>query len=155
MKQKDLVYTKDLVYHKKYPNFVRVKAVKPLEGFNALFSFTDGTERIIDLDTYLRGPVFEPIRNDPALFRSMYVEDGTIVWPGEVDIDPDTLYFGDQPIPWMVEYEEQHKKNQARQLRERKARKAAAARRPMTKSKTRKKATPKPAARKTVLAKKK
>jgi hypothetical protein len=37
--------------------------------------------------------VFAPLR-DPALFAQVYVdhEAGTIVWPNDVDVDPDTLY---------------------------------------------------------------
>lgn len=79
---------------------VRVRRVKPLEPYLALFTFTDGTKRIIDLDRYLRGPVFRPIRKDPALFKAMFVDEGTVAWPGDVDIDPDTLYYGENPIPW-------------------------------------------------------
>jgi hypothetical protein len=41
---------------------VRVKSVRPLEGFNLDVEFTDGTQRVVDVDRYLRGPVFEPIR---------------------------------------------------------------------------------------------
>lgn len=38
---------------------VRVKSVRPLEGFNLDVEFTDGTQRVVDVDRYLRGPVFE------------------------------------------------------------------------------------------------
>jgi hypothetical protein len=47
----------------------------------------------MNLAPYLRGPIFEPIRNDPALFRAMQVEEGTIAWPNGADIDPDVLYY--------------------------------------------------------------
>jgi hypothetical protein len=40
--------------------------------------FEDGTYKELDLDPYLHGPVFEPIRNDPAVFRAVKVEGGTI-----------------------------------------------------------------------------
>lgn len=79
---------------------VRVRRVKPLEPYLALFTFTDGSKRIIDLDRYLRGPVFSPICKDPALFKAMFVDEGTVAWPGDIDIDPDTLYYGENPIPW-------------------------------------------------------
>src|SRR6266478_2421821 len=46
---------------------------------------------------HLQGPIFEPIRNDPLLFRSMRVEGGTITWPNGADIDPDVLYHGLKP----------------------------------------------------------
>ena len=60
-------------------------------------AFTDGTIREINLEPYLYGPIFEPIRNDPAFFRSMYVENETITWPNGADIDPDVLYYGHIP----------------------------------------------------------
>lgn len=73
---------------------VRVQAVRPLDGFNLHVEFTDGTERVIDVDRYLRGPVFEPIREDRALFEAVSVDEelGVVVWPNGADIDPDVLY---------------------------------------------------------------
>ena len=41
---------------------VRVRAVKPRQGFKVLFTFDNGSQREIDLEPYLRGPVFEPLR---------------------------------------------------------------------------------------------
>ena len=86
-----------------YTKLVRVRAVKPLSDFRVHVTFTDDSERDIDLEPYLHGPVFEPIRNDPSLFASVFVDPigKTLAWPNEVDIDPDTLYYGDNP-PWAV-----------------------------------------------------
>lgn len=77
--------------------FVRVLKVTPLDGLKAEFIFTNNVRRIIDLEPYLHGGVFEPIRQDPVLFRAMYVDGGTITWPSEVDIDPDVLYYNLTP----------------------------------------------------------
>ena len=79
---------------------VRVKSVVPLDGFRARIGFTDDSVRDIDLEMYLRGPVFQPVRDDPAFFRSMRVEGGTVAWPNGADIDPDVLYRGLTPA-WM------------------------------------------------------
>jgi hypothetical protein len=86
---------------------VRVKEVEVLSGFNVRLTFTDRTTKVIDLDSYLRGPVFEPIRGDPRVFREVRVdpEAGTIVWPNGADIDPDVLYLGLKPA-WMETEEE-------------------------------------------------
>jgi hypothetical protein len=81
---------------------VRVRDVRPLEGFKVLVSFENGTQREIDLEPYLHGPVFEQIRNDPAVFRSMRIAGGTIAWDNGADIDPDVLYYGLKPA-WMEE----------------------------------------------------
>ena len=51
-----------------------VKQVEVLSGFNVRLTFTDGTTRVIDLDFYLRGPVFEPIRSEPGVFGKVRVD---------------------------------------------------------------------------------
>jgi len=81
---------------------VRVKGVEVLEGFKVRLTFTDESKKVIDLDAYLNGPVFEPIRSDPKLFRAVRVDEeaGTIVWPNGADLDPDVLYLGLKPA-WM------------------------------------------------------
>ena len=81
---------------------VRVSSVRCLDGFTVELGFTDGTSRVLDLDPYLRGPVFEPLRRDPAFFRCVRVDPelGTIVWPNDADIDPDVLRWGLRPASW-------------------------------------------------------
>ena len=79
---------------------VRVRAVAPLDGFKALVTFDNDSQREIDLEPFLHGPVFEPIRNNLAFFRSMKVAGGTIAWDNGADIDPDVLYYGLTPA-WM------------------------------------------------------
>jgi len=81
---------------------VRIKSVEVLKDFWVRLEFTDGTQRDIDLEPYLHGPIFEPIRNNPIMFRSVKVDKrmGTIVWDNRADIDPDVLYHGLKPA-WM------------------------------------------------------
>jgi hypothetical protein len=81
---------------------IRVKAVDVLEGFRLRVTFSDGTTRDIDVEPYLHGPIFEPLRRDPHLFRAVYVDPelGTVVWPNGADIDPDVLYHNLTPA-WM------------------------------------------------------
>ena len=83
---------------------VRIRGVTPLADFVVRLAFTDGTQKVVDLEPYLHGPMFEPLRNDPALFRSVRVdaELGTIVWPNGADIDPDVLYEQRAPA-WLAE----------------------------------------------------
>ncbi|MBI4671884.1 MAG: DUF2442 domain-containing protein [Chloroflexi bacterium] len=81
--------------------FVRVRAVKPLDGHNVQVTFTNGTVRNINLEKYLHGPAFEPIRKDPEMFRRVFIGDGrTLAWPTGADIDPDVLYYDLTPA-WM------------------------------------------------------
>ena len=67
-------------------------------------TFDDGTVKEIDLSPYLRGPIFEPVRSDPAVFRDARIEGGTIAWANGADIDADVLYYGLTPA-WMEETE--------------------------------------------------
>lgn len=79
--------------------FPRVRAAEIVAGFIVRLTFTDGVVREVDLTPLLRGPIFEPLKKDPALFRQVRVdaELGTIVWPNGADIDPDVLYGSATP----------------------------------------------------------
>jgi hypothetical protein len=79
---------------------VRVQKVTPLDGFSLRLEFTDGSERTLDMESYLKGPIFEPLKRDPALFRSVRVDKelGTIVWPNGADVCPDVLVHGRTPV---------------------------------------------------------
>ena len=84
------------------PRPVRIRAVEPLKDFQVRVEFTDGTTKEIDLQRYLHGPIFEPIRTDPQMFRSVKVDPdmGTLIWDNGADIDPDVLYKDLTPA-WM------------------------------------------------------
>ena len=41
---------------------IRIRSVRLLGGFTVELGLTDGGKRVVDLDRYLRGPVFEPLR---------------------------------------------------------------------------------------------
>jgi len=86
---------------------VRIKRVEVLHDFTVRLEFTDGTIREIDLEPYLHGQGFEPLRKDPEAFRSVHIDErsGTIVWDNGADIDPDVLYKGLTPA-WMEDNRE-------------------------------------------------
>jgi hypothetical protein len=66
----------------------------PLRGYTVSVRFEDGTAGEVDLSYLLEyGGVFEPLR-DPDFFRQLRAdpEAGTIVWPNDADIAPETLY---------------------------------------------------------------
>ena len=83
---------------------VRVKKVTPLKDFWVRLEFEDGTQKEINLKPFLRGPIFEAIRQDPRLFKQVRIDGGTIVWANGADIDPDVLYYDLKPA-WMDEKE--------------------------------------------------
>lgn len=79
---------------------IRIQSVEPLKSFVVALSFTDGTRREVDLEPFLRGKIFEPLRNNPAAFRAVKVDERmkTLVWENGADIDPDVLYHDLQPV---------------------------------------------------------
>lgn len=64
------------------------------DGHTVHVCFEDGLAADVDLSYLLDyGGVFEPLR-DPGYFRQLRAdsEAGTIVWPNQADIAPETLY---------------------------------------------------------------
>jgi len=78
---------------------VRVVSVEPQQDLVVRVEFTTGETRDIDLTRFMRGPIFEEIRQDRELFRQVRVDHelGTILWPNGADIDPDVLYGAAEP----------------------------------------------------------
>jgi len=53
--------------------------------------FSDGTcGKVRFLPTRLRG-VFTPLKN-PDFFKKVFIADGVVTWPGEIDLAPDAMY---------------------------------------------------------------
>jgi len=59
--------------------------------FRINLTFNGGTEAIVDFESWLDGPIFEPLRR-PAYFQKFFIDGGTVVWPNGADIAPETLY---------------------------------------------------------------
>ncbi len=72
---------------------VRVRAAVPLKKFLVRLEFTDGTSRVVDLEPYLRGPIFEPLKAIGEFKRfQIHPEFHTLVWPNGADFAPEFLY---------------------------------------------------------------
>lgn len=78
---------------------IDVTDVRVLARYVVELTFADGSERVIDLEPLLRGPMFEPLVADYGLFRQVTVGAGagTIVWPNGADISPRTLFAESRP----------------------------------------------------------
>jgi hypothetical protein len=61
------------------------------EDFRIHLTFNDGTEASVDFESWLSGPVFEPLK-DRGYFRTFFLDGGTVAWPNGADIAPETLY---------------------------------------------------------------
>jgi len=87
-----------------------ITSVQPLAEHWLRVTFADGAVHEIDLaNTLARGGVFAPIAADRAVFEAVSVdpECHTLVWPGEIDLDPYVLRglyepASGQPLPRRV-----------------------------------------------------
>jgi hypothetical protein len=69
----------------------RVIGVQPAVGYRLDITFSNGEFRTYDCRPLLKFGVFRELR-DESYFRQARAEGGTVVWPHEQDICPDTLY---------------------------------------------------------------
>lgn len=69
----------------------RVKAVSPKKDYLLEITFTNDERGLYDCSSLLDFGVFQELR-DPSYFYQVKAEHGTVVWPHEQDICPDTLY---------------------------------------------------------------
>lgn len=56
-----------------------------------ILEFENGEERQFDMLPYLEKKPFVRLKDSP-LFDQAYIAHGTVAWPGNIDIAPDTLY---------------------------------------------------------------
>ena len=70
----------------------RVKTVEVTDDYSLILQFTDGSRGLYDCKPLLDFGVFKELRNK-HYFKRAAVEHGTVVWPHEQDICPDTLYL--------------------------------------------------------------
>lgn len=69
----------------------RVAAVEPTDDFKLEITFTNGEIGVFDCSPLLDLGVFKELRH-LDYFKRAFVEGGTVAWPHEQDICPDTLY---------------------------------------------------------------
>lgn len=70
----------------------RISEVAPADDYKLKLTFTNGEQGIYDCSSLLDFGVFKEL-GDKNYFRQVMVLDGTVVWPHEQDICPDTLYL--------------------------------------------------------------
>ncbi len=75
---------------------IKVTAVKPCPDYRLFVTFLNGENKYFDMRPYLHYPVFRKLEN-PGFFALASVDYGTVTWPGDIDIAPETLF--DEGIP--------------------------------------------------------
>ena len=75
----------------------RVKTVVPKDDFKLKITFTNDEVGIFDCSHLLSFGVFQELQ-DIRYFKQVRAAGGTVVWPHEQDICPDTLYEDSQKL---------------------------------------------------------
>lgn len=70
--------------------------VKATADYLLYLKFENGEQRIFDMSPYLDKKPFIRLKGSP-LFVLAKVDYGTVVWPGNIDIAPETLYRYSKP----------------------------------------------------------
>lgn len=76
---------------------IEVSRVEVSPDHLLLLIFDNGERRRFDMTPYLEYPVFKRLQN-PAFFSLARVDYGTVTWPGDIDIAPETLYHESKPV---------------------------------------------------------
>ena len=75
----------------------KVVAVKANEDFTLDLKFNDASVKRFDVKPYLDLGVFKELK-DVDYFKQVKIAFGTVQWPHEQDISPETLYLESTPI---------------------------------------------------------
>ena len=70
----------------------RVRKILEIKNFELYLEFTSGEKGAYDCSELLDFGLFKELKS-PSYFRQASVQDGTVVWPHDQDICPDTLYL--------------------------------------------------------------
>lgn len=68
----------------------RVSAVEVGSNYDLILTFTNGERKLYNAEHLLKFPMY---KNLAKVFKAARVAYGTVVWPGDMDISPDTLYL--------------------------------------------------------------
>lgn len=74
-----------------------VLSVKATKDFRLHLEFENGEKRIFDMTPLMEKKPFVRLKGSP-LFLAARVDYGTVCWPGNIDIAPETLYDRSVPV---------------------------------------------------------
>lgn len=75
----------------------KVVAVRANDDFSLDLKFDDGSKRRFDVKPYLEYGIFKELKGK-NYFKRVKVAFGTVQWPNEQDISPETLYIESRVI---------------------------------------------------------
>ena len=68
-----------------------VIAAKPLDGMQVKVVFDNGVSGIFDCAYLLKDPYWAKLES-PAFFRQVKAECGTLCWPEDIDVPPESVW---------------------------------------------------------------
>ncbi len=68
-----------------------VVEVKPEPDCGLFVRFRDGLSGRVRLQCDQLTGVLAPLR-DPAFFNRVFIDEGAVAWPGDIDLAPDAMY---------------------------------------------------------------
>ncbi len=74
-----------------------VVKVNAKNDFTLELEFENGEQRRFDMKPYLRKKPFHRLTSS-GVFACASIDYGTVVWPGNIDIAPETLYDSSVPM---------------------------------------------------------
>jgi hypothetical protein len=69
----------------------RIIEVEYEKDYKLILTFYDGSKKRVDLETYLEGEVFEPLK-EIEYFKNVHLEGSSIAWNNGADFAPEFLY---------------------------------------------------------------
>ena len=76
------------------PELARVAALPPAD---LLLTYIDATARRFACGPYLDRGAFVRLK-EPSVFAQAHLAHGTVCWPGDLDIPPETLFLRSIPV---------------------------------------------------------
>jgi len=73
-----------------------VISVKTRDDYTLELVFENGEKRIFDMKLFCDRNPFVKLLNSPLFFKAS-VQHGTVTWPGDIDIAPETLWARSVP----------------------------------------------------------
>lgn len=73
-----------------------VVRVEPQPDYKLFLEFENGEKRVFDMAPLMDKKPFVQLKGSPLFIRAR-VDYGTVVWPGDIDIAPETLYDRSTP----------------------------------------------------------
>ena len=71
-------------------------SVKARADYTLELIFENGEKRIFDMKPFFDKKPFVKLRDSPLFFKA-FIGFGTVLWPGNIDIAPETLWSGSVP----------------------------------------------------------